>query len=76
MIQLLVEGVATVAASFHREGLVDRYVIHLAPCLFGGTDARPMFAGAGAATIDDVWRGRVASTRMVGSDIEVVVEPT
>jgi diaminohydroxyphosphoribosylaminopyrimidine deaminase/5-amino-6-(5-phosphoribosylamino)uracil reductase len=75
VVQLLVEGGATVAASFHREGLVDRYVIHLAPCLFGGDDARPLFAGAGAATIEDVWRGCVVSTRMVGDDVEIVLEP-
>ncbi len=74
VIQLLVEGGATVAASFHRRGLVDRYVIHLAACLFGGDDARPMFAGPGAASIDDVWRGRIASTRVIGDDVEVVVE--
>jgi diaminohydroxyphosphoribosylaminopyrimidine deaminase/5-amino-6-(5-phosphoribosylamino)uracil reductase len=75
VVQLLVEGGATVAASFHREGLVDRYVIHLAPCLFGGDDARPLFAGAGGATIDDVWRGRIVSTRLVGDDLEVIMEP-
>ena len=31
-------------------GLVDRYVLYLAPALFGGDDARPLFAGPGAAT--------------------------
>ena len=74
VVQLLVEGGAAVAASFHSQGLVDRYVIHLAPCLFGGSDAQPMFAGHGAPTIADVWRGRVASTRLVGGDLEVIVE--
>ena len=40
-------------------GLVDRYVLYLAPALFGGDDGRPLFAGPGAPTIDDVWRGRL-----------------
>ena len=47
VIQLLVEGGATVAHAFHASGLVDRYVLYLAPALFGGDDARPLFAGPG-----------------------------
>lgn len=74
IIQLLVEGGATVAASFHSQGLVDRYVLHVAPCLFGGDDARPMFAGPGAPSMADLWRGRISSTRLVGDDLEVIVE--
>src|SRR5205807_5327830 len=61
VVQAMVEGGATVAGAFHRAGLVDRYVLYVAPVLFGGDDARPMFAGAGASTIDDVWRGRITA---------------
>ena len=50
-LQLLVEGGATVAHDFHAAGLVDRYVIYLAPALFGGDDGRPLFAGPGAGTL-------------------------
>ena len=57
VLQLLVEGGATVAHDFHAAGLVDRYVLYLAPVIFGGDDARPLFAGPGAGTIEDVWRG-------------------
>ena len=52
IVQLLVEGGPTVAHAFHRAGLVDRYVLYLAPALFGGDDARPLFAGPGAGTSD------------------------
>src|SRR5690606_32434361 len=51
VVQLLVEGGPTVAAAFHRAGLVDRYVVYLAPVLFGGDDGRPVLAGPGAPTI-------------------------
>jgi hypothetical protein len=34
-----------------------------------------MFAGPGAATIDDIRRGRLVSTRVLGDDIEVVIDP-
>ena len=71
VMQVLVEGGATVAGAFHRAGLVDRYVLYLAPALFGGDDARPLFAGAGAATIADVWRGRIESVEQLGDDLKV-----
>jgi diaminohydroxyphosphoribosylaminopyrimidine deaminase / 5-amino-6-(5-phosphoribosylamino)uracil reductase len=76
VLQVLVEGGAAVAASFHHQRLVDRYVLHLAPALFGGDDGRSLFAGAGAPTIADLWRGRVISTRALGDDLEVVLAPT
>jgi diaminohydroxyphosphoribosylaminopyrimidine deaminase / 5-amino-6-(5-phosphoribosylamino)uracil reductase len=74
ILQLLVEGGASVAHAFHHGGLVDRYVLHLAPALAGGNDARPLFAGAASPTIDKFWRGRIVATRRLGDDLEVVLE--
>ncbi|MEA2932045.1 MAG: diaminohydroxyphosphoribosylaminopyrimidine deaminase [Actinomycetota bacterium] len=74
VLQALVEGGATVAGAFHRAGLVDRYVIYLAPALAGGDDGRPLLAGPGAATIDDVWRGRIVSVTRLGDDLRVDLE--
>ena len=74
VMQVLVEGGPTVAGAFHRAGLVDRYVIYLAPALFGGSDARPLFAGEGASTMADVWRGRFESVEQLGDDLKVVLE--
>ena len=75
VLQVLVEGGATVAHAFHRSGLVDRYVVYLAPALFGGDDARGLFAGPGAATIADVWRGRIAGVHHLGDDLRVDLLP-
>ena len=75
IVQAMVEGGATVAGAFHREGLVDRYVVYVAPALFGGDDARGLFAGAGASTIADVWRGRITSVEQLGDDLRVEMEP-
>ncbi|HSL57000.1 MAG TPA: bifunctional diaminohydroxyphosphoribosylaminopyrimidine deaminase/5-amino-6-(5-phosphoribosylamino)uracil reductase RibD [Acidimicrobiales bacterium] len=75
ILHLLVEGGAGVATALHRAGLVDRYVLHLAPALAGGDDGRPLFAGPGAPTIDALWRGRLVSSRALGDDLEVVIEP-
>lgn len=73
VVQLLVEGGAGVAGDLHRRGLVDQYVIYLAPAIMGGDDGRPMFAGPGAATMADVWRGRLASVRRLGADVRIDV---
>jgi diaminohydroxyphosphoribosylaminopyrimidine deaminase/5-amino-6-(5-phosphoribosylamino)uracil reductase len=74
-LQVLVEGGATVAHAFHGAGLVDRYVLYLAPALFGGDDARGLFAGPGAPTIHDVWRGRVRSVGRLGADLRIDLDP-
>ncbi len=73
VLQLLVEGGATVAHAFHAAGLVDRYVLYLAPVFFGGDDARPIFSGHGAGTIGDVWKGRLVSVERLGEDLRVEV---
>ena len=75
VIQVLVEGGASVAHSFHAEGLVDRYVLYLAPALFGGDDARPLFAGPGAPSMAELWRGRITSSTPLGDDLRVDLEP-
>ncbi|MCB0976824.1 MAG: bifunctional diaminohydroxyphosphoribosylaminopyrimidine deaminase/5-amino-6-(5-phosphoribosylamino)uracil reductase RibD [Acidimicrobiales bacterium] len=71
VVQVLVEGGATVAHDLHAAGTVDQYVIYLAPALFGGDDAVGLFTGAGAATIDAVWRGSLSSVRRLGDDLRL-----
>jgi diaminohydroxyphosphoribosylaminopyrimidine deaminase/5-amino-6-(5-phosphoribosylamino)uracil reductase len=73
VVQVLVEGGARVAHDFHIAGLVDRYVLYLAPVFFGGDDARPLFSGPGAGTIADVWKGRLVSVERLGDDLRVEV---
>jgi len=75
VLQVLIEGGARVAHAFHAGRMVDRYVVYLAPALFGGDDARPMFAGPGAPSIDGVWRGRLLSVTRLGDDLRVEVAP-
>jgi diaminohydroxyphosphoribosylaminopyrimidine deaminase / 5-amino-6-(5-phosphoribosylamino)uracil reductase len=75
VVQAMVEGGATVAAAFHRAGLVDRYVLYLAPKLFGGDDGAGLFAGPGAPTMDDVWDGAIAAVDRLGPDLRVELVP-
>ncbi len=73
VLQLMVEGGANTAAQFHADGLVDRYVVYLAPAHFGGGDARPLFVGARAPTIADVLRGRFEHVARLGGDLRIDV---
>ena len=75
VLQLLVEGGASLLGSFHAAGLIDRYVIYLAPAFFGGSDGRPLMAGATAASIGDIWRGRLDAVTIVGDDVRVDIVP-
>ena len=76
VVQVLVEGGASVAADFHRAGLVDRYVLYLAPALLGGDDGAPTLRGAGVPTMQDAWRGRIANVQQLGADVKIEMEPT
>jgi diaminohydroxyphosphoribosylaminopyrimidine deaminase/5-amino-6-(5-phosphoribosylamino)uracil reductase len=71
VVQLLVEGGSHVAGSFHRAGLVDQYVLYLAPALLGGDDGKPVFAGAGAPTMEEAWRGHISDVRRLGPDLRI-----
>ena len=75
MLQVLVEGGATVAGSFHRAGLVDEYWLYLAPALLGGEDGLAAFAGPGAPTMAEVTRGRFEAVDRLGADVRLVFMP-
>jgi diaminohydroxyphosphoribosylaminopyrimidine deaminase/5-amino-6-(5-phosphoribosylamino)uracil reductase len=70
-LQLLVEGGPRVARAFHQAGLVDRYVVYLAPALLGGDDGAGLFAGEGAPTMADLRRGRFVSVVPLGDDLRI-----
>lgn len=76
VVQLLVEGGPSVAHGFHRSGLVDRYVLYLAPALFGGDDAPGLFAGPGPTGMEGLWRGRLVDVVRLGPDLRVELAPS
>ena len=71
VVQLLVEGGATVAHAFHAEGLVDRYVVYVAPAVMGGDDALGLFRGPAAPSIDALRRGRFVAVTRLGDDLRL-----
>ncbi len=75
-LQVMVEGGASLAGSFHRAKLVDEYWIYIAPAIMGGDDATSTFAGPSANTMADVQRGRFVSATPLGDDLRLVYRPT
>jgi diaminohydroxyphosphoribosylaminopyrimidine deaminase/5-amino-6-(5-phosphoribosylamino)uracil reductase len=66
---VLVEPGPTLAASFVEHGLVDRFVIYLAPTLIGG-DA-PGLLASGAKTITDAWDLEITDVARIGDDLRI-----
>ena len=71
-IQVLLEGGASLAKSFLEADLIDQYVFHIAPAIYGGEDGKSAFSGHGAATIKDLRRLEFKSMTSLGSDVEIV----
>jgi diaminohydroxyphosphoribosylaminopyrimidine deaminase / 5-amino-6-(5-phosphoribosylamino)uracil reductase len=68
---VLLEGGATLAWSFLRDGAVDRIVQYVAPRVVGGADAPSAVMGEGFAPIDAALDLAFARVDMVGPDIRV-----
>lgn len=75
VVQLMVEGGADVAGRFHSQGLVDAYVLYLAPAFMAGSQGSPLLGGATVATIADLARCRIDAVTMLGTDLRIDVRP-
>ena len=75
VLELLVEGGPRLQASLWGAGLADRLVWYLAPLAIGGEAAPGLLGGAGAATLADARRLRLASVDRLGDDLRVVAFP-
>jgi diaminohydroxyphosphoribosylaminopyrimidine deaminase/5-amino-6-(5-phosphoribosylamino)uracil reductase len=73
ILQVLVEGGATVAHDFVSADLVDRFVLYLAPAIMGGDDGSPLLRGSGAPSMEQVRRGRFISVTQLGEDLRLEV---
>ena len=73
VVQLMIEGGATVANSFHAAGLIDQYVTYLAAAVMGGDDGAPVFRGPGAASMPNLFRGRFEAITPLGDTLRIDV---
>lgn len=66
---LLIEGGPIVAASFLKEGLIDKVLFVIAPKILGGKEAPSPIGGTGFRTIRQAIQLRDVSVRMLGKDV-------
>ncbi|MGE7763945.1 bifunctional diaminohydroxyphosphoribosylaminopyrimidine deaminase/5-amino-6-(5-phosphoribosylamino)uracil reductase RibD [Peribacillus sp. NPDC096540] len=72
---VLLEGGSEVNASFLRAGLIDKYLIYVAPKLLGGRNSLTPFSGIDVDTMDEAMDVSISSVDMSGEDICIVAYP-
>lgn len=72
--EVLVESGATLSGAFVRAGLVDEYIIYMAPKLIGH-QGRPLFNLPGLTRMDQSLELKLKDLRQVGNDIRIVAGP-
>jgi diaminohydroxyphosphoribosylaminopyrimidine deaminase/5-amino-6-(5-phosphoribosylamino)uracil reductase len=72
---VLLEAGAALATAFISEGLVDKYVIFIAPKLIGGETAPGPFGGPGIEDVGQAIKLRFAGVEQVGEDLCVEAYP-
>jgi diaminohydroxyphosphoribosylaminopyrimidine deaminase / 5-amino-6-(5-phosphoribosylamino)uracil reductase len=71
---VLIEGGPTVAWAAVEEGVVDRFVLYLAPKLIGGRDATGILGGEGIASISDAFPVRITGVERIADDVKVTAD--
>jgi len=71
--RVFVEGGPTLASVFVRAGVVDEYLVYLAPTLLGGD--KLALGDIGVAGIDEQRRLQIGELRRLGDDILLVARP-
>lgn len=71
--RVFVEGGPAVAASFVREGLVDEYLVYVAPALLGGDGLA--LRDIGVSTIGEARRLALTDVERVGDDLLLIASP-
>lgn len=74
VLQVLVEGGATVASAFLEAGLVNHVTWYVAPALAGAADGRGALATLSTSSVATLRRARFIDVRRVGEDIRMDLE--
>src|SRR5699024_892490 len=69
---LFVEGGATVNDAFLQAGLINQYIIYLAPKLIGGKDAPTAITGEGFAHMTDIFELEISHVEKIGEDVKII----
>ncbi|TMK85116.1 MAG: hypothetical protein E6G44_08045 [Actinobacteria bacterium] len=71
---VLIEGGPTVAGSAIGSGIVDRFVLYVAPKLIGGREAPGILGGRGVPSVGDALPVEIVRVERWGDDIKVVAD--
>jgi diaminohydroxyphosphoribosylaminopyrimidine deaminase/5-amino-6-(5-phosphoribosylamino)uracil reductase len=72
--EVLVEGGPTLAWRAVESGVIDRFVLYLAPTLVGGAGAPGVLGGPGVTTIAQALPASIRTVERVGEDLKVVAD--
>lgn len=72
---LFVEGGATVNDSFVRAGLINEFIIYIAPKLIGGKEAPTAVSGQGFKSMSDLFLLNITNIEKVGPDVKLIARP-
>ncbi|MGN7478254.1 bifunctional diaminohydroxyphosphoribosylaminopyrimidine deaminase/5-amino-6-(5-phosphoribosylamino)uracil reductase RibD [Solibacillus silvestris] len=72
---LLVEGGGNVNASFLRSGLIDQYIVYIAPKVLGGKNSITPFTGADIDMIDAASKLEFDKVTRIGEDLRIIAYP-
>lgn len=69
---LFVEGGATVNDAFLQAGLINQYILYLAPKLIGGKNAPTAITGEGFAHMADIFELEISHVEKIGEDVKII----
>ncbi|MGO5014354.1 bifunctional diaminohydroxyphosphoribosylaminopyrimidine deaminase/5-amino-6-(5-phosphoribosylamino)uracil reductase RibD [Niallia sp. Sow4_A1] len=72
---ILLEGGSEVNASFMREGLIQKYLVYIAPKIAGGANSYTPFRGEDIEKVDGAVPLRFEKTEWIGEDIKITAYP-
>jgi diaminohydroxyphosphoribosylaminopyrimidine deaminase/5-amino-6-(5-phosphoribosylamino)uracil reductase len=75
MTNVLLEGGATILASFFEAKLIDEAHVFVSPIIIGGDDATGAVGGQGVSRVAQAWAGRDVSVRRSGTDWHYTIRP-
>lgn len=74
IMSLFVEGGATINDSFLRNGLINQFILYVAPKLIGGRQAPTSISGEGIHSLADTLQLEISTVEKIGSDVKIVAK--
>lgn len=71
---LFVEGGATINDSFLRSGLINEFILYVAPKLIGGAKAPTPIGGEGIHLLSEALQLEISSVEQIGTDVKIVAK--